>query len=206
MKSTEIDPSSVEALKRMAKDVLRKRLLAVRRALPVASVAERSARIVARLQEHPWVRESRGVVLYAAIAERREADVSQLQDWLVERGVRLYYPFMTRTDGGYNTGFRLLKTGDVLSIQSNRFAEPRADAPSAQRGDVDLVIVPAVAISMDGYRVGTGSGFYDATLPDVCPPARSIVVGYDFQRMVEVPSEAHDWRCDAVVTDAAEPG
>jgi len=200
-----LEPGSVEAFKRNAKVALRKRLLAVRRALPVASVADRSARIVDRLLSHPFMLEARGVALYAAMHHLREPDLTILHERLAANGTRLYYPFMTRIDGGFDTGFRFLRPGDDLSPREHRFAEPSSEAPKAQRGDIDLVIVPAVALSMDGYRLGMGGGFYDATLPDVCPPAKSIAVGYDFQRLVELPLEPHDFRCDAVVTDAAGP-
>lgn len=204
MKDAPLAPDSVEAFRKMAKGALRKRLKAVRSALPIASVAMRSARIVARLEEHAWVQASRGVALYAAMPDRREVDVSALHEWLAARQVRLYYPFMTKIEGGHDTGFRLLAPGETLVIRDNRFAEPKSDAPRARRGDIDVVIVPAVAVSLDGYRVGMGSGFYDVTLPDVCPPAKSIAVAYDFQRMVEVPCEPHDFRCDAVITDAVD--
>jgi len=62
--------------------------------------------------------------------------------------------------------------------------------------------VPALAVASSGHRLGYGSGFYDATLPDFCPPALSIVVAYDFQLLAELPVSAHDIACDIVVTDA----
>jgi len=202
MGASDIDSETADSLRRKAKDVLRRRISAVRRVLPIASVAERSARIVARLLEHPWIVSANGVALYSCMIERRETDLAALHEWLASRHIRIYYPFMTRIEGGYSTGFRLLRPGDELSLQSHRFAEPCPDAPVAKRGDIDVAIVPALAVAMDGHRLGTGSGFYDATLPDICPPSKSIVVGYDFQRVIELPSEPHDWRCDAVITDA----
>jgi len=202
MNPFDLNSGSTEDLRRKAKDVLRKRLGALRRALPLASANERSARIVERLTEHPWLKSSRAVALYAAIVERREPDLSALVAWLTSRKVRIYYPFMTRVEKGYSTGFKLLRPGDTLSVQAHRFAEPCNDAPRAERGDIDVVIVPALAVATDGHRLGSGSGFYDSTLPDICPPARSIVIGYDFQRLIELPVDPHDWRCDAVITDA----
>jgi 5-formyltetrahydrofolate cyclo-ligase len=44
-------------------------------------------------------------------------------------------------------------------------------------------------------------GFYDVTLPDVSPPAASIIVAYDFQLLGELPELEHDVACDYVVTD-----
>ncbi len=196
------DTESHETLRKQAKAALRKRLGALRRALPAQSVADRSRRIVERLLDHPYVRDARSVALFAAMPEKREVDLTELHQRLSERGLPIYYPFMEPTPEGYRTGFRLLRPGDVLAKQSQCFSEPEPSAPVALRGDLDLVVVPALGITLQGYRLGFGSGFYDATLPDVCPPAKSICVGYDFQRLIELPVEPHDVCCDAVVTDA----
>lgn len=202
MKPPAHDQESVANLRRQAKIALRKQLGSVRRALPVSAAIERSSRIVTRLLSHPWLKAAHSVALYAAMLDRREPDLAELHRSLLERGVKLYYPFMDPIPTGYSTGFRLWRCGDVLLTRAHSFAEPHPDAPSAQRGDVDVVVVPALGMTPDGHRLGTGSGFYDSTLPDLCPPAKSIVIGYDFQRLVELPTEPHDWRCDDVITDA----
>jgi 5-formyltetrahydrofolate cyclo-ligase len=129
--------------------------------------------------------------------------VSALHGALLKRGVCLYYPFMDAAPGGTSTGFRLFRPGDILTTHAQRFLEPDPSAPAANRGDIDVLVVPALGLTLRGHRLGTGSGFYDATLPDLCPPAKSIVVGYEFQLLVEIPTEPHDVPCDDVVTDAA---
>ena len=165
-------------------------------------MAERSSRIVGTLLSRDWLRAAQGVALYAAIPARREPDLTELHRCLEQRGVRLYYPFMDSIASGYETGFRLWRPGDILKPKSFSFAEPDRDAPLARRGDVDVVVAPALGVTLDGHRLGSGSGFYDATLPDFCPPAKSIAVAYDFQCLAELPTEPHDLRCDDVVTDA----
>lgn len=202
MKPPGIDPDSAVQLSRQAKSALRHRLGSLRRALPAAAVAERSSRIVSRLLVHPFVANAQSVALFAAIQEQREPDLAELHSSLRGRGVRLYYPFMERTPQGFTTGFRLLRSGDALTIHGNRFAEPCPAAPVANRGDIDVIVVPALGVTPSGHRLGMGSGFYDATLPDLCPPAKSIVIGYDFQLLIELPLEAHDTRCDDVVIDS----
>jgi 5-formyltetrahydrofolate cyclo-ligase len=99
------------------------------------------------------------------------------------------------------TGFRFTGAATDLALGAERFAQPADDAVEATRGDIELVIVPALAVSSDGHRLGYGWGFYDVTLPDVCPPARTIAVAYDFELLAELPSEEHDVRCDVVITD-----
>ena len=198
------DPDTLVQLRKQAKVTLRKRLNALRSTLPVQAVAERSGRIVARLATHPLLPSAEGVGLYVAMPERGEVDLSSFHELLMRRGTRLYYPFMDRTPEGYNTGFRQYQSGDVLEKRGQRFAEPNPNAPVAVRGDIDLLVVPALGITLQGYRLGFGAGFYDATLPDLCPPATTICVGYDFQLLVELPVEPHDFKCDEVITDAED--
>jgi 5-formyltetrahydrofolate cyclo-ligase len=131
-----------------------------------------------------------------------EVDLRVFDEVLRQRGVSLYYPFIDRlAPGRSRTGFRKTISVESLADRGARFFEPPADAPEAQRGEIQAVIVPALAADAAGHRIGYGAGYYDATLPDVCPPARSIVVAYDFQLMAELPHESHDIPCDAVVTD-----
>jgi 5-formyltetrahydrofolate cyclo-ligase len=176
---------------------------AVRQTLSVERVVARSERICERLLAHPGIVSAKGVALFWPMIERREVDLRSFDDALRQRGVRLCYPFMEReADGGLVTGFRWVSERSQLVEQGHRFAEPPQEAPLALRGEVDVVVVSALAVASDGYRLGYGAGFYDATLPDLCPPARSIVVAFDFQYVMELPTDEHDLRCDDVITDA----
>lgn len=181
---------------------MRAKLGALRAALPLSSATLRNARIIERLVAHPKLQQARAVALFWPIVERGEVDLRPLDAHLRQAGVSIYYPSMRRLqEGGLETGFRLVKRVEELAARGRSFAEPAFDAPLAGRGDIELVIVPALAAAPNGHRLGYGAGFYDATLPDVCPPAESIVVVYDFQLLLELPTEAHDWQCNEVVTD-----
>lgn len=195
-------PSERAAWAKSAKVALRSKLGALRQALPSSSVVTRSARIQERLSKHPRVRDARAVALFWPMVARGEIDLRPLDAQLRVAGVRLYYPSMRRLgDGSIETGFRLVENVEQLISRGKNFAEPPRDAPLAARGDLDVVIVPALAAAPTGHRLGYGAGFYDATLADVCPPATSIVVVYDFQLMLELPVESHDWQCNEVVSD-----
>jgi 5-formyltetrahydrofolate cyclo-ligase len=56
-------------------------------------------------------------------------------------------------------------------------------------------------VASDGTRLGFGSGFYDATLPEFCPPALAVAAVYHFQLLGELPLEGHDVRCARIVTE-----
>ena len=198
----DIDPEALADLRARAKKQLRTRMRGVRLAISARALGERSARIVERLEALSLLSMAGSVALFWPMQAQHEVDLRALDAALRQAGKAVYYPFMDNSDGGYRTGFRRVDDASLLEERGRGFSEPPPDAPAARRGDLDLVVVPALAAAEDGHRIGYGAGYYDATLPDVCPPARSVVVAFDFQLLAEVPSTPHDVACNVVVTDA----
>ena len=81
-----------------------------------------------------------------------------------------------------------------------RVPEPPEDAARIEASEVDLVIVPALALDERGARIGYGAGYYDQLLPQLQRAVRIGVV-FDFQLVAEVPETEGDERVDLVVTD-----
>lgn len=67
---------------------------------------------------------------------------------------------------------------------------------------VDLAIVPGVAFTSAGGRLGQGGGWYDRFLVRLRPEALTVGVCFVEQVLAELPVEAHDVDLDRVVTDA----
>jgi 5-formyltetrahydrofolate cyclo-ligase len=195
------DPATLADLKFRAKKQLRTRMRGLRAAHPEALLARAAERVVEQVLALPQFQAARGVGLYWPMTERRELDVRPLAPAALAANKRIFYPYLSPTATGFKTGFREVKSVSELADRGQRFFEPPPDAPSADRGQLDLLIVPALAAAADGHRLGYGSGFYDATLPDFCPPARSLVVIYDFQLLGELPATENDVACNWVVTD-----
>lgn len=65
--------------------------------------------------------------------------------------------------------------------------------------DIDLIIVPAMAVSILGQRVGYGGGYYDKLLKNV--RAVKIVPAFEFQVFENIETEIHDMRIDKIVTE-----
>lgn len=201
MKPLDAGADALAALGQRAKKQLRARLSATRRALPPTAIRARSARIAELLSELAPVASARSIASFWPMEGRAEVDLRELDRALGERGVSRYYPFMDPNGAGFRTGFRRIEAADELQLRGRRFVEPPPSASVAARGDIDVVLVPALAVTPDGHRLGFGSGFYDATLPDVSPPALTIVVAFSFQLLGELFVEPHDVACDLVVTD-----
>ena len=195
------DAETLSDLKFRAKKQLRTRMRGLRAAYPEAVLAQASARIVERVLSLPEFTAARSVGSFWPMAERREVDVRPLADAVLAAGKQLYFPFLEPTAVGFTTGFARVTAVSELAELGQRFFEPPRTAPRAERGQIDLLIVPALAVAADGHRLGYGSGFYDATLPDFCPPALAVVTVFDFQLLGELPVTSGDVASQCVVTE-----
>ncbi len=66
---------------------------------------------------------------------------------------------------------------------------------------VDVVVVPGVAFTLAGHRLGQGGGWYDRFLARARPDALTVGVCFVEQVLDEVPAEPHDIVLDRVITD-----
>ena len=195
------DPETLADLKYRAKKQLRLRMRGLRAAYPAAVLAQASERIVASVLALPQFTAAQGLGLFWPMADRREVDVRPLAQAALAADKRVYFPFLEPTARGFRTGFARVREVSELAERGQRFFEPPRSAPRAERGQIELLVVPALAAASDGHRLGYGSGFYDATLPDFCPPARALVVVFDFQLLGELPVTSGDVASHLIVTD-----
>jgi 5-formyltetrahydrofolate cyclo-ligase len=190
------DPDE-ELLGRRVKAELRKRLRGVRRASTLEACRARSEKIVAALRARPEIQRARSVALFWPIEEKREVDLRALDTELQTRGVRVCYPTIdpeTRV-----MTFRFVSHPPIVEERGMGFSEPSHDSEEA--ASLDVIIVPAIALDERGHRIGYGAGYYDRTLPRFRPPAVAIAVAFDYQLVIEVPTNEHDVAVDVVVTD-----
>ena len=63
---------------------------------------------------------------------------------------------------------------------------------------IDLAIIPGMAFTLQGDRLGRGKGYYDRLLPHLhCP---LVGIAFPFQILSFIPTEPHDIRMTEVVT------
>lgn len=182
---------------------MRRALLARRRSVPAAAVAAASEVIVALLRELPELTsragrgtEARSVLLYAADPD--EVDLGGLIDdppagWTVllprvVGGTVVAVPHAPGTP--LDTGYRGIREP----------SGPPLDATSSAA--IAAVIVPGVAFTPSGARLGRGAGMYDRLLAGL---AGAVRVGVCMEAFIveDLPLEPHDVAVDVLVTDAS---
>lgn len=135
--------------------------------------------------------------LMAYLALPGEPGLDPFIDLTIARGIRVAVP---RVDWA---------SGTMTPVLINRIAEaipgprgvrtPPSAAASIDPASLELVLVPGLAFDRHGGRLGRGGGFYDRFLS--CTPALRVGL-CPHRRLVErVPTEPHDARMDAVLTE-----
>lgn len=184
------------------KDEIRAEMRARRRALPDGARAAASAAVCARLLARDDVRAvcaaRRPVAVY--LATRDELDLTAFIAALWRRGVPVAVPCWLPQAGAYGLGAYDASTRLVAG--AFRIREPAAPQPVAPE-DVAAWIVPGLAFTRAGGRIGYGGGWFDRLLLQAAPTAVTLGVAHAFQIVDALPAEAHDRVLTAVV-DAGE--
>ena len=148
----------------------------------------RSLRICEQL--HPLFFGKKVLALFAPTPT--EPDLDLLWDLDLPASHLVSYP---RCEGG-TLSFRPVSALSELVPGRFGIREPVAGPALAQ---LDLIVVPGLAFTAEGSRLGRGAGFYDRFLSTI--PATTVKIGvcFEFQRVSEIPQESHDVKMDAVV-------
>jgi 5-formyltetrahydrofolate cyclo-ligase len=91
--------------------------------------------------------------------------------------------------------------GALLSWCSERGTTVAFPEHSVDPAWPDVVVVPGLAFTPTGQRLGQGGGWYDRFLVDVRNDCETIGVCFHEQVVDALPSERHDIAVDRVVTD-----
>lgn len=176
----------------MDKSELRQRLRLLNRTLSPRQRAIASAEIFRQIEASSAFAEARCVALFCSLADEPDTG-GVLQRWRMA-GKRIVVP---RVEGAEMQFYDYLP--DEVVRGAFGIVEPTSEARLCLPSEIDLMVVPGVAFTREGMRLGRGKGFYDKYLAqrDFC--AYSIGVGYAHQLMENLPTEPHDRRLDEVV-------
>ncbi len=133
--------------------------------------------------------------VYAYASLSWEPDTWEILKALLSRGFRLALPRVE----GREMRFYFVPDLKELSQSFMKIWEPKADAVPADDPEA-LVLVPGMAFSREGARLGKGGGFYDRFLAAE-PDHKTIALAYGFQLMEQIPTGVYDRPVDQIVTE-----
>lgn len=137
----------------------------------------------------------RAVAVYDA--QPFEVPLGELVLELQGRGVDCVFPRVVR--GSKELVFHLV--GEEWTKGPFGIREPDPRSPSRAIKDIDVFLVPGVAFTREGARIGRGAGYYDTTLALRGPQAKTIGIAFECSVVAQVPMEAHDVWLDHLATE-----
>ncbi len=173
------------------KAAFRKRMRAIRRSLSDTERTEQSLRACKQAFLLPQVQNARVIMAYAPMQE--ELNVWPLLHALTQADKQIVLPVVEKK--GMHA--RKLTRQEHLQAGAYGILEPTEEESIAPE-EIEVILVPGVAFSKTGERMGMGAGYYDRFLPQT----RAFTVGMCLSELLcdAIPTDIYDCRMDAVCT------
>ena len=182
-----------------AKATARKTARTIRDALPDRQAL--SQRIVGSLLQHPALQDASQICCFVSF--RSEVSTHDLIRHLLESGRQVCVPWCD----GNDLKLYQLESLDELTEGSFGILEP-TDSGKACRSravpvnNIRTAVVPGLAFTTDGQRLGYGRGYYDRLLAR-SPATIRVALAFECQIVDQLPVTSSDVRMDWVLTESA---
>ena len=175
----------------LTKTDIRQTIKRLKAACSTTERARLSGDIVQRVIQLDKWQKANTLLLYHALPD--EVDTSGLIAQAVQAGKRVLLPVVV----GDNLELREYKAAGNLTEGAFHIMEPTGTA-FTDYAAIDLAIVPGVAFTAAGQRLGRGRGYYDRLLCRL-PHVYKIGICWPFQLLDTLPAEPHDIVMDAII-------
>ena len=141
-----------------------------------------------------------GSALAVYLASPDEINIDPYIEYMLATGVEVVSP---RWNG---ETYELAKIKSLergcLRLGPMNILEP-SEADVVEPEAIGAWIVPGLAFTRDGRRLGYGGGWYDRLLAASAEGSLKVGVAHEFQIVEDIPVEPHDIPMDRIFTDAA---
>lgn len=189
-------PTPAQPPAQPAKSALRDQILAARRQRSLGESVAAAEAIAEHVLAWDVVRRAATVAAYVSVG--REPGTGLLLDALHAAGKRVLLPVL-RADNDLDWA---VFTGGLVPA-SRGLLEPAGPRLGPEAiANADVLLVPGLAVSANGDRLGRGGGSYDRALARVGADVPIGLLLHEDEAGLDVPTEPHDRRVGFVVTPA----
>lgn len=176
----------------LKKDHLRNSLLLQRKNLAKTKAVELSVLISKKVLTVKKFKTGRNFLVYLPLGN--EVDTKFLINYLIQNRKKIF------VSAYFENRWVICAFGGLADLIKNRFQtlQPKKTIRVDSR-EIDVALIPGVAFSKKGVRLGFGKGVYDKLLSDF--KGLKIGLAYDFQILDFVPCEQHDLAMDLLVSE-----
>ena len=177
----------------MDKKQLRREIKSAIMALSEWQKSEQSAHVVQAVEAIVRERQPQVLALFSPLND--EVDVRALFEL---KGCKIVLPRIVNDDSDIAQMEFFEYSSSELSCGAYGIMEPQAERAYGA-GEIDVMVVPGVAFTAAGERMGRGKGYYDRYLSREGFRAYCVGVCYDCQLHDAIPTEPHDRRMNEVI-------
>ena len=178
------------------KEKIRKTILQIREQLSETEALQRSKLVLTQLENLPEYRNA-GLVHTYVSSKPNEVDTIMLIARSFARGKRIALPVIIDKKERILDSSELINLGDLTEGPFG-IKEPQVFSRVAPE-EIDIFIVPVIAVDREGNRIGWGLGYYDGLLRMQKKPI--VALAYKFQVVESIEPSETDIRVDYVVTE-----
>ena len=180
------------------KPTLRQTMRERLRALDDATRSAASAQIAAHILRH-CVRPNAAQCIALFGGLRNEPDlVTHLLPALLAQGVCACFFQIEH----HTLQPRQVRSMEDLQRGAMNVWEPHAHCPPIDIAALDIILVPGLAFTREGARLGRGGGYYDRLLSQPACRAERIAVAFDVQIVDHIAVESHDQHIHQIITES----
>jgi len=182
------------------KQVLRKRIIAQREQLPAETRSAHSAAIAERLLQLPEYRQAGTVLGYMNFGSEFASEL--WVDGVLAEGKRLALPKVNHHTNHLDL-YWVDDPENQLAAGLWGIREPVVERCEklAAPDEVEFILLPGVAFTRDGARLGYGGGYYDKLLADTAQRPTLVAAAFALQVVESLPQEPYDIKVGWVVTE-----
>ena len=175
----------------MDKAALRREIRENKRAMTEEEIEKRSIRLGELFAQSQLYRDAK--TIYGYLPYNQEVRTVPMLEQALRDGKKVAVPKV------YGDTMRFIYLEDLAQVERGYagIPEPIADAPVAE-DTTALVLMPGLAFTKNGDRMGYGGGFYDRFLADE-PNHPTLALCYAFQMVEMLPTEEFDIPVDCVL-------
>ncbi len=170
---------------------LRKQLLDQRDSLSPDFIKIASSKIQDNLRKIDFYRNARIIGAYHSVGS--EVHTQDILQEILNAGKELSLPKVEKD----NLIFKKISGFSDLEVGNFSVMEPKERCEDVKK--LELILVPAIALTREGYRLGYGFGYYDRYLHD--KRSKKIALSYSKQIVKSIPHDSHDVKVDCIVTE-----
>ena len=171
---------------------LRKKILQEMKALSQEQKQAIDQALIERLLQHPFYQEAKVIATYLSFPH--EFQTQELLEQALKDGKKVLIP-KTYTKGRMDF---VVYDPQQLVKTSFGLLEPQGDLEVVDVSQIDLIHVPGLVFTTEGYRIGYGGGYYDRYLEQFSGHTLSTIYPCQIQDFIP---ENHDIPVQEVLID-----